>query len=262
VDTVWPEGKKMALSICFDDGWESQLTLAAPLLVKYGFKSSFYLTSESLQKEFSAEQLQKLKELSRQGHEIGNHTAMHPGSANFPWARRSPMKPLEDMSLQGIEEEINQAQNDLTDFFGQAPTTFSYPCGMTWVGRGAKTQSYVPLIAKKFTVGRGYSYSHSISPLHCDLAHVPATGIDNKAIEELITQVYEARMQGHWLILVVHHLSQGMQDYATSIEVFEKLLKYLDYYRNETWVETVATVGHHVQTLQQQNQSTELTFSR
>ena len=38
----WPEGKKMAISLTFDDARLSQADLGIPLLDKYGVKATFY----------------------------------------------------------------------------------------------------------------------------------------------------------------------------------------------------------------------------
>ena len=40
----WPDGKKMALSLTFDDARLSQIDKGIPLLDKYGIKGTFYLS--------------------------------------------------------------------------------------------------------------------------------------------------------------------------------------------------------------------------
>src|SRR5690606_39633949 len=41
---TWPEGRKAAVSLAYDDALDSQLDIAIPALDRYGFKGSFYLT--------------------------------------------------------------------------------------------------------------------------------------------------------------------------------------------------------------------------
>jgi peptidoglycan/xylan/chitin deacetylase (PgdA/CDA1 family) len=40
----WPEGKKMGLSLTFDDARLTQVDKGIPLLDKYGVKATFYLS--------------------------------------------------------------------------------------------------------------------------------------------------------------------------------------------------------------------------
>ena len=44
----WPEGKKMALSLTFDDARLSQPDLGIPLLDKYGIKATFYVSPDNM----------------------------------------------------------------------------------------------------------------------------------------------------------------------------------------------------------------------
>ena len=41
--TIWPKGKKMALSLTFDDGRGSQVNGGTALLDKYGVKATLYV---------------------------------------------------------------------------------------------------------------------------------------------------------------------------------------------------------------------------
>ena len=42
-DNFWPEGKKTALSLTFDDARLSQVDQGLPLLDAYGVKATFYV---------------------------------------------------------------------------------------------------------------------------------------------------------------------------------------------------------------------------
>jgi peptidoglycan/xylan/chitin deacetylase (PgdA/CDA1 family) len=44
----WPENKKGAVSITFDDGASSQYQLAVPLLNSYGMKGTFFIVTDRL----------------------------------------------------------------------------------------------------------------------------------------------------------------------------------------------------------------------
>ena len=65
-DFPWPEGKKMALSLTFDDARLTQVDKGIPLLDKYGVKATFYISPGSMMKR-----LDSWKKAVNNGHDIG-----------------------------------------------------------------------------------------------------------------------------------------------------------------------------------------------
>jgi peptidoglycan-N-acetylglucosamine deacetylase len=55
-----------------------------------------------------------------------------------------------------LEHELIRALEALERFAGRRPRSFAYPCGQRFVGRGKAIQSYVPLVAEHFLVGRRF----------------------------------------------------------------------------------------------------------
>ena len=47
-DFKWPEGKKMAISLTFDDARLSQIDKGIPLLDKHGVKGTFYVSPNAV----------------------------------------------------------------------------------------------------------------------------------------------------------------------------------------------------------------------
>jgi peptidoglycan/xylan/chitin deacetylase (PgdA/CDA1 family) len=84
---TWPEGKKMALSLTFDDARLSQIDKGIPLLNKYGVKGTFYLSPDLMD-----ERVEGWKKAIIDGHDIGNHSMVHPCTGNFPWARERALE--------------------------------------------------------------------------------------------------------------------------------------------------------------------------
>ena len=75
---IWPEGKKMALSLSFDDARPSQIDKGMPLLDKYGVKATFYLVLYHME-----QRIEGWRQAVENGHEMGNHTLSHPCTGNF-----------------------------------------------------------------------------------------------------------------------------------------------------------------------------------
>src|SRR5690606_14061061 len=68
----WPEGKKMALSLSFDDARTSNPTLGTGLLDKYDVKATFFVVPSNVRKD-----LENWKKATASGHEMANHSLNH-----------------------------------------------------------------------------------------------------------------------------------------------------------------------------------------
>jgi hypothetical protein len=117
---------------------------------------------------------------------------------------------------------------------------------MSFVGRGTRRQSYVPLVASKFLVGRGFNSETPASPEYCDLACVPAMSIDDKSGTYIDGLIDDAIRLGHWLVLVGHDVSERVARYTTELHTFEALLDRLVSMRSDIWVDTVAAIGSYL----------------
>ena len=162
----WPEGKKAALSLTFDDARVSQIDQGLPFFATQSAKITFYVNPGALQ-----QRLEGWKRVKALGHEIANHTIEHPCSGNFSFARKRS-KELENYSIDRMRQELLDANRIIHDLLDVTPTTFAYPCGQKYVGRGRLLQSTVPLVAELFQAGRGYNDESTNDPAFCDPAQL------------------------------------------------------------------------------------------
>jgi peptidoglycan/xylan/chitin deacetylase (PgdA/CDA1 family) len=100
--------------ITFDDGCETDLLVAAPILQEAGFGATFYVTVGFLGRLGYMDAAQ-LRELSAQGFEIGCHSMTHAY--------------LNDLAEGGKRREIVEAKVKLEDIVGKAVEHFSCPGG-------------------------------------------------------------------------------------------------------------------------------------
>ncbi len=177
------------------------------------------------------------------GHEIGNHTMVHPCSGNFEWSRH---KALEDYSLEKMRSELEQANEQLNRLLGVTPVSFAYPCGQTFVGRGTSTQSYVPIVAALFNTGRGWLGEAPNDPGYADMAQVTGMSMDGKSFEEIIVMLDQAKSAGAWIVLAGHEMG-GDAPLSTSLEMLEKLIPYVQDPDNGFWLGTVGEVADYIQ---------------
>jgi len=228
----WPGGARAAVSFSFDDARPSQVDHGMELFDKFPFRATFYISPNALEKR-----LPLWKQMVQKGHEIGNHSMTHPCSANFAWSRA---KAVEDMTLETMErEQLIAANQYIEKTLGVPVRTYAYPCGLTYVGRGEETKSFVPLVAKHFLAGRGFRNEFLNDPLYCDLAHLGGTECDGLSFEALREILDRAAEEGRWVIFAGHEIAPSGKQ-TTALAELAKTLAYLKDHTHDFWVSTVA----------------------
>ena len=236
-DFHWPEGKQMALSLSFDDARFSQVEKGIPLLDQYGISGTFYVSPGAM-----LERVEDWKDAVNAGHDIGNHTLVHPCSGNFPWARD---KALENYTLEEMANELDSASSLIHSVLGIWPSSFAYSCGQTFVGRGVDTRSYVPLVAERFETGRDWMNEGPNDPVYCDLARLNGTELDGKSFQEALQLIKEAREQGAWLIFAGHEMDNGGRQ-TSLLPTIDSICRYASDPANGIWIDNVTNIGRYV----------------
>lgn len=108
---AWPE---KAVVLTFDDGHESNFTLALPILQQYGFKAHFFITTgwTGTSHFLTADQIKALHEA---GMGIGSHGVTH--------------RFLSDLDGSCIEQELCDSKRTLEKITGEEIQSFSAPGG-------------------------------------------------------------------------------------------------------------------------------------
>ncbi len=234
----WPEGKRAALSLSFDDARSSQVDAGTALLDQYGVKATFYVVPSAVR-----QRLEGWKKAAAHGHEIGNHSLNHPCTGNFPWSRQ---KALEEHSLDKMQHELVKANQEIQALLGVTPEVFAYPCGQTFVGRGTTTRSYVPLVATLFLSGRGWLDEGPNDPAFCDLAQLTGMEMDGKDFEQLLPLLEQARQTGQWIVFAGHEMGEAGRQ-TTRLAMLSKLIAYAQDPANKIWIAPVGTIAKYVQ---------------
>jgi len=123
VTEAFSEPQRSGIVITFDDGCETDLLTAAPILKDAAFGATFYITVGFVGQRgyLTAKQVQ---EVSGAGFEIGCHSLTH---AYLP-----------DLDDSGLEKEISLAKNQLEQMTGRTVRHFSCPGGR-WSARVVET---------------------------------------------------------------------------------------------------------------------------
>ncbi|PWK44426.1 polysaccharide deacetylase family protein [Pleionea mediterranea] len=105
-----------AVSITFDDGYESIYTTAFPLLKQYNFPFSVFVSTQPINQQFAAMMnWSQINEMTKSGATILNHTVSHAH--------------LLELNEQQLNKEITHAQDEIKQNVGRAPAVFAYPFG-------------------------------------------------------------------------------------------------------------------------------------
>ncbi len=238
-DFRWPEGKRAAISLTFDDARHTQITNGIPLFDEYGVKATFYVSLSRLEQDADA-----WKAAAANGHEIGNHTLTHPCSGNFGFIDND--RALEEYTLQRMNAELVESNATIEKLLDGTPVSFAYPCGQKYVGRGRNLRSYVPLVAEHFLSGRGWMDEWANDPAYCDMAQLMAMEVDGKSFEQIKEMIDHRLADGGWLVLAGHEINdEGRQ--TTQMATLRALCEYAQNPANGLWLDTVEAVARHIQ---------------
>lgn len=108
------DGNEGVVVITFDDGCETDLTLAAPLLEEAGMKATFYVVSGHVGRRGFVSKSQ-LRELAERGFEVGSHSVTH--------------SLLTDLAPERVRAELADSKDALEELTGRRVAHFSCPGG-------------------------------------------------------------------------------------------------------------------------------------
>ena len=230
----WPNNAKAAVSLNYDDGYDSQLENVGPALDRYGFKATFFLTVENID-----ERVAEWKTLVSGGHEIGDHTMTH------------PCELADYSSASFVNEQIVPAERYLDEKFGgPKPRGFAFPCGEQKLGGGAdpaRLSRYAEILPPLFygartVYGGPNNPAEVLQKRYALSAYVPTNQPD---ADTILDYVAKAIAQGHWAIIVFHEVvRQPKGPWDTARTVHDAVLKRLA--AMPVWCAPVRDVFNHV----------------
>jgi peptidoglycan/xylan/chitin deacetylase (PgdA/CDA1 family) len=231
----WPQGKRAAISLTYDDAVPSQRGNAVRQLDAAGLAGTFFLTgtSRDLETHRSA-----WRNLVGSGHELASHTMHHPCDCSHEWVPKGYA--VQDYDLPRMRAELEQTIELLRGLGAPEPYSFAYPCGETRIGTPPK--SYAPLVSELFAAARGVE-ARVADPVHDSLHLVPAHD-GAKSGRELIELVEEAEAAGGWLVFLFHGV--GGDHMAVTLDAHGALLEHLARRGDALWTERFARVAAHV----------------
>ena len=147
----WPDGRRAAVSLAYDDALDSQLDTAIPALDRHGLKGSFYLvlSARSVQSRMA-----EWRAAAANGHELGNHSLFHQCSARGPgreWV--APQRNLDTTTVAQMRDQVELANTMLQAIDGRSERTFTAPCGDLAAMDGPYIDAVAPLFVGVKLIG-------------------------------------------------------------------------------------------------------------
>jgi hypothetical protein len=223
----WPDGKKVAVVLTYDDALTSQLDNALLVLDAAGLKGTFFLTGMGLKPETVA----RWRAAAAEGHELGNHTVFHACSrASYPAPERYT---TETYTVDTMLTEIRTMNTMLTAIDGKTTHAMATPCGTHTAGG----TDYLPALRQSGMV----RYNRGVVGTPGDPLDVPSVWFSDKATgAEMIAAVEKAEQTGGMIVFGFHGVGG---DYLTvSGQAHAELVAWLKAHADTVWVAPFSTV--------------------
>lgn len=206
--------------LTFDDSSRSHYTVVRPLLLKYGFGATFFITEgwDFATNKNDYMTWEQIRQLDHDGFEIGNHTRDHLAITDKTYSRLGEqLKAIEDRCAEnGIRKPVTFA------WPGNARTPLAFETlkqhGILFARRGGEPEY-------PYQNGRGVAYQPGQD--HPFLLPSAGDARPNWELQDFIDAVEQAR-DGRIAILQFHGVPDTAHDWvSSSVDRFEGYLHYL-----------------------------------
>jgi peptidoglycan/xylan/chitin deacetylase (PgdA/CDA1 family) len=214
----WPDGKKAAVCMSYDDGIMSHLEYAIPDLNAAGFRGTFYLMGTNLRPDM----VPAWRDAAAAGHELGCHSLFHPCSGEYDWVPDEYN--TEDYTFRRILDELKVMNQFLFAVDGKHQRTYAYPCHVKEVGG----ISYVDTLSRKglFVGARNGFSKELLTPQNINLFDIPSmTVTDEVPLEKTLAYIDHTVENGSLAVFCFHGI--GGEYIVTSREYHQQIIDYL-----------------------------------
>lgn len=238
-DSPWPESKRCAVSLTYDDAVPVHHETIAPLLDAHGLRATFYLAISLVWDP------EPWKAIAANGHELGNHSLFHPcrrePPENFEWLNEQ--YDLADYNEERLRDELRVANSFLKLLDGGKSRTYGNNCTHLTIGRGENEIPMDPILDELFVAARGTQTNQTVDPEHFEITRLGHFSGDGKTFEQLKGEIEEARKDGNWIIYMFHGVGEGTHPLFVDDIEHRKLVEWLDSERESIWTAPVVEVA-------------------
>jgi peptidoglycan/xylan/chitin deacetylase (PgdA/CDA1 family) len=240
----WPENRKAAVSLTYDDALSGHHQRVAPFLQGHGLRATFYtnICSRFL------EEAEAWRQVAREGHELGNHTLFHPcyvfKGQEVSWLDQGYN--LRHYSPKRWQDEVTVANWALRQIDGRARRSFANTCHHRWIGEGDASVCLDSLILKHFVAARGAHTGRAVDPAAPDFTNLGTTGADHRTFAEWREELLRVREAGTWMIYTLHAVGRGEGENFIEEDEHRQLVEWLAA-EGDFWVAPVVEIATWLQ---------------
>ena len=199
--------------LTFDDASVDEWFAQRELFDTYNIKATFFISRPH---RLTKEQVDKLKILMADGHEIGCHGMNH-------------IRATEENQCQYIETEIEPALQWLSDY-GFSVTSFAYPFGSGTPYLDSALANYFTFIRKATynyldTLISVYPEIYTKKVQFCNTNAMGINGNYNISIANLEDAILKAKNRDSFLVLYAHAINNSNDEYIVMPQYLEELFK-------------------------------------
>jgi len=238
--TRWPQDRSSAISLTFDDGINTDLDYAGPILKKHHLNGTFFITTQMGPWE---KRKAEWRQLAGDGNELANHTVHHP--CLLP--QITPHS--QDYTPEMMEAEISGAAHELaTVVDARRGLTFAYPCGNMSFGKPAdevkNAALYTRYVSENSFGARGVGVG-PVNPDEVNILDVNDLGATaDKGFIELLKMGAPSFESHNWGVYCFHGV--GGDWLSISPEALDELSDYLERH-SDVWTATFGDVLRYIQ---------------
>ena len=236
----WPQDRSAAISLTFDDGINTDLDFAGPILKKHRLNGTFFVATTMGPWE---KRKQEWKQLARDGNELANHTVHHP--CLLP--EITPHS--QDYTPEMMEHEIADAAREIDALLdSHRGLTFAYPCGNMSFGQPQdevkNAALYTRYVSEHAFAARGVG-AGAVSPEELNVLDISDLGpTADKSFVDLLNLATPAFQAHNWGVYCFHGV--GGDWLAITPEALDELAGYLERH-SEVWSATFGDVLRYIQ---------------
>lgn len=241
VDQAAWRGKKAAVVISYDDGYDQQLDNAVPVLDSLGLKATFYISAFY---PAVKNRIAEWKKLADKGNELGNHTLYHPciGGPGREWVR--PDYDLRNYTVSRMVDEVRMENVYLQSVDGRSKRTFAFTCADTKAGGVDFSND----IKNDFVALRSVrNEMHRINEV--DLNNVDCYMVNKHSAEQMIGWVNKAIETNSLLVILFHGVGGGNR-LNVSLSDHRKFLQYLKQNEKDILVAPMVEIAEYIKSRQ------------
>ena len=230
--------KQCAVVLTYDDAIDVDLDNVVPALDSAGLRGTFYLIGSA---RAVARRLPEWRRAAARGHELGNHSLMHPCDGSLPG--RSFVGPENDLSKYTVSRAVREIRANntlLAAIDGKQKRTFAYPCG----DRQIEGVDFYGQLKADFVAARGVQPGLQTAA-QVDLTNVRCYSINGQDGNYLLDLVRQAE-RSHTLLVFLFHGVGGGHGLNVSLAAHRQLVRYLRAHEKDIWIAPMVEVAEEI----------------